>query len=193
MEYAGRYAKEAGVTNVAFHTADFKALDIDGMGWRGAFDLVCASNTPAISTREDLDRAAAMSRKWCYVSSFLRCPDPLGERIAAEVYGTKPALRKTGSSAYALFNILWLEGYHPVVEYYDRKSFEVHPPSRQFAEMMVGRIGIPDEDGSETGKVYEYLKTITEDDGCLHYPYDSLYIWLLWDVNERDSRSAYEV
>ena len=48
-EYGRAYAKAQGVDNVSFQTCDFKTADIDALGWRGRFDLVFASITPAIS------------------------------------------------------------------------------------------------------------------------------------------------
>jgi hypothetical protein len=83
---------------IAIHVGDFPALDLDALGWRGAFDLVWACMTPVSGDPEGLARLEAASRgQVCCVTWGARREDPLIEQVFA-LHGVPfraPAWRET--------------------------------------------------------------------------------------------------
>jgi len=61
------------ISNIVVHRATWQDIDIDELGWRGAFDLVFASMTPGIDGPETLDKMMAACKPetgFCYLSAF---------------------------------------------------------------------------------------------------------------------------
>ena len=69
---------------MAVHAGDWTALDLDALGWRGAFDLVWACMTPVTGDPEGLARLEAASRaQVCCVTWGARRDDPVIEQVFA--------------------------------------------------------------------------------------------------------------
>lgn len=63
-------AKEAGLSNIATLVLPWEELNLDRLGWRGYFDLVFASITPAIRDPETFLKMISASRKYCCLIEF---------------------------------------------------------------------------------------------------------------------------
>lgn len=61
----GRLQQAPGAAEVTCIQADWRTLDVDAAGWRGAFDLVTAQMVPSLRTAADFARFEACSRGWC--------------------------------------------------------------------------------------------------------------------------------
>lgn len=60
-----RLARTLAPVPVAAVQADWRAVDIDALGWRRAFDLVAAQMVPSLRESADFERMSACSRGWC--------------------------------------------------------------------------------------------------------------------------------
>jgi SAM-dependent methyltransferase len=186
-EYGSRYCREQGLDNARFAALDFPKADIDELGWRGKFDLVFSSITPAVAGR-GLDNMMAMSRAWCFNSCFVSSSNELQDRVMREVFGREPKREKTSHSHwfFALFGLLWERGYCPRSSYYDQHREIDLPADRNTAERYSEYL--LDEEGHEEKNiraVHEFLKSAAGADGTVREVSDCRMGWLLWDVRGR--------
>ena len=180
--YASACATVRGISNVSFVEADFLELDIEKSGFAGAFDLLFASITPAVTGEGSIDKLMKMSRGFCHSVSFVNVKDTLAERVSLDVFGEEYKPRFDGTGFYALLNMLWLNGYYPETSYYtDSRTETVFPDWRRASDCatLCGRFG--QEDAS---KVLCYLDKHVEIERHSAYKYGSI----LWDVRARDRR-----
>lgn len=193
LEYAGQYAREAGVENVGFVEADFKKADLDKLGWRNRFDLVFSSITPAIGGPDGLDRLNRISRGWCFNSCFVHDSDALEDAMAWNILGETPRSRKAGPRMhlhwfYAMFNLLLLDGYYPETTYYTehkQQRAQVNEAlARTYSERLEQDYGRPAEKALRS--VREYLERSADPDGTVSWDTQCKYGWMLWNAMERN-------
>ncbi|MDO5695915.1 MAG: class I SAM-dependent methyltransferase [Eubacteriales bacterium] len=115
-------SKRRGLTNVRTCCADFRTADIP-LAEKG-YDLVFSSITPAVGTVSALRKMNQLSRNFCFNSSFLETRNEVRDRIQETVFGTGLDPSMHGERFYALWNMLWLSGYKPVVGYYTERMTE---------------------------------------------------------------------
>ncbi len=96
-------------------------MNPDAEGFTGAFDLVFANMTPAISTHEDLARLMACSRKWCHFAGWSGVRrDFLMEELRSHLsIGYEGAFE--GNGLY-VFNWLAAQGFHPETAFRTRNG-----------------------------------------------------------------------
>ena len=192
IEYARQYAEEQHITNVDYRLCDFKTADIDREGWRSAFDLVFTSITPAVSRRQHFEKAMAMSRKWCFSALFADYQDFLLAAVSEKLYGRPPAKWRDGASSYAVFNLLWLQGYSPYVHYYTEDSSEMLAADRETAAQLAEEKYLCGDNEPDIEAVYRFLCEHADDDGGVRRNIRRKFIWLLWDATDRMDRSSYD-
>jgi len=122
VERARAYAERYGVAErTHFVRAVWEELDLDAVGWRGAFDFVFASNTPAIRNADAFLKMVEASRNAGFLSSFVWRRDSLREELEAALGFQSPedVFREAFDEprVYAVLNLLWLRGFHPSVTY----------------------------------------------------------------------------
>ncbi len=188
--FGEEFSKENGITNTEFIPCDFKAADIHALGWEKAFDLVFSCITPAVNSKESVEKTMQMSRKWCFNGTFVNAYDELAEDIARDVLGRPLPKKWDGRSLYALFNIIWLEGYFPRVSYYYEKSRCIYEADEKTARRMAEKNEIEPDDET-IGKILKYLEEKKQEKGVLDYAFDFTYAWLLWDITEKTERNTY--
>lgn len=191
LEYAGRFARQAGVENVSFVEADFRQADLDALGWRGRFDLVFSSLTPAIGG-SGLRKLMELSRGWCFNSCFVHSASELEDELARAVLGCepRPAWNNHWHWFYALFNLLLLEGYYPETRYYRESALLSVRPGADEARRWAKRLA-RDHGGDADAlcaPVRAYLEKHAGDSGVLTRRDESVYGWILWNVTERAPR-----
>lgn len=188
-EYGRLAALEAGTTNAEFCACDFRSVDIDSMKWRKQFDLAFLSITPALQTIEDLDRVEAVSRAFCFHSSFVRAYDSVAQEV---LHAVLPNVAHdsfwNGRLFYSLFNILWLRGRYPEATYYKESSVERVAADRSTVQRIVERVPAEALTAEVVEKLYRYLNQRADRDGYLEYPSERWYGWLLWDVRDNAVR-----
>jgi hypothetical protein len=129
-----------------------------------------------------MEKFMRLSRAFCCNVSFVKIGDALAERISLEVFGEKFRPRWDGSSFYALFNILWLQGYYPGTHYYDEERTDVIVPSREEAEYFAQLCCHNDAEDIE--KVLHWL----DKNGEAETQRATRYGLILWDIRRKDER-----
>lgn len=168
------------------------SADIDTLGFRGAFDLVIASSTPAIRDAETFDRMMACSKKFCYYNGVFgtngateketkkSLPEILGiESGRGHAFG--PGGRAHGGPGlmYA-FMYLYTLGYQPRIKFNSRASPDMG--WAEAAERAIGRFG---QDRNLTAvqkqKIKNYYKS-TAVDGVIRHEPANVSGMMVWNV-----------
>lgn len=103
----GGYARERW----ALKAAPWEAIDLDAEGWRGAFDLVMALNTPATRTTEGIEKILAASREKVFVIGFVQRDDDLYAEVARRL--ERPFRKMGGEQMWLLASYCFYRGYCP--------------------------------------------------------------------------------
>ena len=119
IECAQANALEAGAGNVRFSVLDWAAADLEQMGWNKRFGLVFASRTPAIYDRSTLSKMTDASAGYCCLLTQVTGDNSV-RRELAPIAGDDKREDMTRRGLQCAFNILWLQGYYPEVEYLER-------------------------------------------------------------------------
>jgi SAM-dependent methyltransferase len=101
---------------VDFLRMDWAEADVDKLGWRGRFDLVYASKTPAVCDRPTLEKMMSCSRGRCLLIGVAESRSSVREILKSSVPWDEEQSR-AAVSVYNAFNLLWLDGYFPEINY----------------------------------------------------------------------------
>ena len=119
IECATENAAEASVGNVSFRVLDWAAADLEELGWKKRFKLVFASRTPAVYDRSTLNKMTESSAGYCCLLTQVTGDNSV-RRELAPIAGDDKREDMTRRGLYCAFNILWLQGLYPEVEYLER-------------------------------------------------------------------------
>ena len=182
LEYAEHNAKECGVDNVSFVQCDFNKADVRALGWEKAFDLVFTSITPAFSGPGALEKIIAMSRGWCFNNGWAYQNNNIGNRVKEALLAPGESDGKRPESTYSLFNILWLKGCRPRVEYYKEISEDPVEINEETAAHYASMV-LSHERADETA-VRKTMQVMNEMavDGRVTERVESMFVWLLWQA-----------
>lgn len=192
ISHGTEYLKQEHLTNASLRICDFHTLDIEKEGYRGAFDLVFSSMTPALHGIENIKKSIAMSRGWCCHMTHVSGRNYLREQILQEVFSKQPVCQWSGQWFYALFNILFLLGYHPETSYETRhQKIWVHPNEEYVDYLMEHMLPQKEITTANAKKIYDWLLRHQDQDGKILDESDSTYGRLLWDVRNPIKRPSY--
>lgn len=183
LGYAKTNVEKAGVTNVGYEEADFLTQSVSSLGWEKKFDLVFTSLTPAMDSRESIEKINACTKKWAFNNSFVFLKDSLKDEVKQNVFGMETDSNFGNSSPYCIWNILWLLGLHPQITYYTDELDYEYPVTKESAFETVENI-IRDRapTDEEVERTLEYFKK-TYGDGPVKRHTTSMYSWILWKVD----------
>ena len=119
IDLAKANAVEDNCPNASFRVLDWQAADIDSMGWRRQFDLVLASRTPAINNRATLEKMIAASSRACCMITHVEMRHSVRDQLKSLLDWDEQKAR-IARSFFCAFNMLFLMGFYPEVEYFDR-------------------------------------------------------------------------
>lgn len=119
IDCAKANAAEAGLGNASFRVLDWAAADLEALGWKKRFNLVFASRTPAIYDRSTLNKMTEASSGYCCLLTQVTSDNSV-RRALASIVGDDNREDMSRRGLFCAFNILWLQGYYPEVEYLER-------------------------------------------------------------------------
>lgn len=119
IDLAKQNACEDQCGNAHFRVLDWAEADIDALGWRKGFKLVVASRTPAVNDRASLEKMIDASRDFCCMVTHVNTRHSVRDQLIPLLNWDEQKARIT-RSFFCAFNMLFLMGYYPEVEYFDR-------------------------------------------------------------------------
>lgn len=181
--FGKEHADSLGLANVTFTPCDFSSVDIDEMGWRGAFDLVFSSITPALSSIDAFRKSEMMSRGWCFQSNFIKVTDELTDKVLAEVLPTEMQPLERGlRSFYTLFNILLLEGKMPETMYFKEEEDVRSLIDNKFLEGAIKMAPKVPRTEEYFDRLRDGFSKYADEDGYVSTHREWYYGWVLWHV-----------
>lgn len=158
--------------------------DIDALGFKGTFDLVISSMTPAIRDAETFDRMMACSRKHCfYIGSLPGTGNPATQDLLKNISRT-PGPRRSPMGMVFPFMYLYLKGYRPAIRIDRRKWSEDLP----WEEAAGHAIDIISHDQLCTDamkrKIRSYYRKTAIDGKCL-FKNEMFLALMMWRVDRR--------
>jgi SAM-dependent methyltransferase len=100
-----------GLTNIKTLKSDWRELT-------GSYDLVFASMTPVLFCLEGLRKMSALSSRFCVAARYIEMCDAIVEAFEKEGFKSNP--HQGRDEAWAIFNLVWTEGYQPEIAYLER-------------------------------------------------------------------------
>lgn len=184
-EAGARYCKEIGAANTQFHVLDFKEVDLLEIGWHNNFDICFSFMSPAVSKYDTLQKMMTMSKKWCSSSFALGYDSRLDHEILDVLNPPEEAIRHEDEWFFNMFNLLWLEGYCPITDYYQIHAEEFLLPKEELIRHRIRRrIKGIEYSEEEIRKVLSHLQTLTKD-GLFQEVTKNRYGNILWNVKEK--------
>ena len=126
LETAREHARQRGIQNAEFLEMDWRAADIDALGWRDAFDVVFAHMTPAVCDYETLDKLVRCARKHCFMKKPARRTDLLLD-AGMDLLGLRRRDQGADEMMEHTFSYLWRMGFEPAYHYEHSHSESLEP------------------------------------------------------------------
>jgi SAM-dependent methyltransferase len=181
LTHARNNARKMNCDNVKFAKAAWETTDLRSQGWEKQFDLVFASMCPGISNSDALLKMCRASRNGCFLSSFVSRSDRVRDALQRDLLGT-PESARWGKNIYYAFNILYLSGYHPEVQYVEHIRESTMPVDQavEFYALQLWNEKLTEAKLRE--EVRRYLEKLATD-GLIQEKMYSKVAWLFWRVS----------
>ncbi|WP_432409298.1 class I SAM-dependent methyltransferase [Wukongibacter sp. M2B1] len=183
IEFSKKNALEQGISNVEFKVLPWEEVDVVALGWENKFRLATAIMSPAISSKECLDKMLAVSQQYGIMSGHLDKRERVMDEIEKTVLGRSPASYNYGMNLYCSLNMLWQYGIYPELTYYDMKRKNIRTVEEAFAYytlMLERKYELTVE---EKQSIKKYLDNISQNDQVEDL-FESRTAWLFWE-NEK--------
>jgi len=183
LEYAEQNAKKCGVDNVSYLQCDFNEADVRALGWEKAFDLVFTCITPAFSGPAALEKINSMSRGWCFNNGWAYQNNNIRTRVKDALLAPGESDGRRAESTYSLFNILWLKGCRPRVDYYREVSEDLVKVDEENAAHYAGLVLSHNRvDETAVRKAMQVMNEMAVD-GFVTERIESMFAWILWQTS----------
>lgn len=107
------------IENVNFKELDWNDADLDDLQWRKKFSLVTAIMSPAIDSREGLDKMLEAGNEYGLLCHFVERYDSIGDELKRKIL-RRPTVDEYGNiGIYCIFNILWCYKIFPEITYFN--------------------------------------------------------------------------
>ncbi|MEL7565559.1 MAG: class I SAM-dependent methyltransferase [Dehalobacterium sp.] len=180
IDLAKKNASKHGLSNTEFRVLSWEEADVEALGWQKKFNLAAAIMTPAISSKECLDKMLAVSQRYCMMSGHLDRREKVMDEIEKTVLGRNPTPFDYGMNLYCSFNILWQYGIYPELTYYDMKKKNVRTVQEAFNYYSLQIERKSELTAEEKLSIEEYLNKIARK-GQVEDLLESRTAWLFWE------------
>jgi len=180
ISYARDNVKKQHLNNVNLKVAPWQTLNIDRCQWNKKFNLVFASMSPAINSKESLMKLMEVSKQYCFISGFVYRRDNIRDSLMEIIFGEdyeKPSQK----NIYCAFNILWNMAFYPEITYRDavwNKKIPIDQAIDTYTFMICKNNG---NQQLIKDKVTSYLTQISND-GQVEEHIEAKIAWMLWEV-----------
>lgn len=180
IENAKSNKEEYKINNIEFYCEDWADMDLDERGFENNFDLVFAHMTPAVNSAETFEKLSKASKKYCILCKPTRRSDPVSEKVKELVGINNNKESRDMDIAYA-FEILWLQGYEPKVEY-EKQVWNMEKTLEEAFELYINRVkSYKDITLEEEEIIKKYLESISKD-GVVSEEVNTTIATLYWQV-----------
>jgi len=180
IDLAKSNAAAAGQTNVNFQVLDWAAADLRLLGWEKKFHLVLASKTPAVNDLTALEKMMSASCGSCCFISKVDIQHSVIDQLKP-LLNWNEEMARSRHSLFCVFNLLWLMGYYPEVEYFDR-TWESDLPLEEAVSIYTRYFEIVVRLTPEQKKALADKLSDLSQGGLIHEKVESKAAMLFWKV-----------
>jgi SAM-dependent methyltransferase len=162
LETAREHAQQRGIQNAEFLEMDWRAADIDALGWRGAFDVVFAHMTPAVCDFETLDKLVRCTKKHCFMKKPARRTDLLLD-TGMDLLGLRRRDQGSDITMEYTFSYLWKMGFEPEYHYEHSESESIDSVDAVVDSVLRWAALQRNTTESDEAKLREYFSAQAED------------------------------
>lgn len=167
-------------SNVEFYCEDWSSFDLSKHEFNNKFDLVFAHMTPAINSAGTFEKLSKASKKYCVLCKPTRRNDPVYYKVKELVGISKNKESCDMDIAYA-FEMLWLQGYEPKVEY-EKQVWNMEKTLEEAFGLYINRVNSYKEITLEEEKIIKkYLESICKD-GIVGEKVNTTIATIYWQV-----------
>ncbi len=182
ISYAEQNVKNMNLSNANFKVIPWQDINLDAYRWSKKFDLVFASMSPAINSKETLTKMIEASKKYCFMSGFVYRRDKIKDELVKRIIG-KNENKIFQKNIYCSFNALWNMGIYPEITYKDvvwNKKISVEQAVEMYTILLQKN---NKEDKSIKPKIKSYLQEISSD-GEVEESIEAKIAWMFWKIKE---------
>ncbi len=147
--------------------AEFCALDwhdvsLAELDWNDRFDLVLANMTPAVDSADSFLKLSEASRNWCLVVKPTRRSNAVLDRLT-ELLGIEPDSKSLDETLLYSFELLWLYGRKPKIEYEEQcweNSWQLDEALREYTLRLSASHALAP---AQKEAVAEFLRSVSAD------------------------------
>ncbi|UWG95481.1 class I SAM-dependent methyltransferase [Dehalobacter sp. DCM] len=119
LKNARQYSAGQNISNTEFIQLDWHDADLSELQWQHQFSLVTAIMSPAIFSRESLEKIIAASSENGFLCHFVEHSDPINDELKSLFFGQQHADIYGNKALYCCLNYLWLRKLYPEITYLD--------------------------------------------------------------------------
>ena len=163
---------------------DWAETDVIQEGWEKSVDLAFAAMSPAIVTKEALQKQCAIARKHCFISKFYKL-DNLLVRSAAQHLGLEVPPYSGEDFWKKLTQWLLEDGYLPEIRFDSYGWVNEYSVEQALDAVMRSDLGSRIAEKNLQQELQQYLQSIVGADGIIQENVNAKVFMLFWDVNVR--------
>jgi len=164
-----------------FFEGVFEQTDLKKLGWEKYVHLSFAAMTPAVGSREGIERMCRMSCSGCMITTFADRTECLAQDIAG-IAGLELPGQDTDSSFLRCVETVRSLGYSPEVSLIEYNWQNELAPSEAAERFFNGRIMELDKTQDNRLMISRALEKLTKEDGYITEKVLSHAAWIWWEV-----------
>ena len=167
-------------SNVKFSVDNWHTLALHEKSWEKNFDLVLAHMTPAVVSADTFMKLSEASRKWVLMVKPARRNNSVLDQLNTLIDAKADTQALDETVAYA-FDLLWLNGYSPKLDY-ENQIWEMDVPIDKAIDEYTLRIASTHElSVNDKMSIKSYLEKIAID-GVVHETTFTTIVAMYWKV-----------
>ena len=162
LQSAAANAAAKGADNIDLRELDWHNVDLNALGWRKKFSLVTAIMSPALDSKEGLDKILEASSECGLLCHFMKQTDSIIGVIKRDILHRQTVDELGNIGLYCSFNILWHYRVYPEIAYCDtvrERSRTLGEANRHYLDRLGGR---EDLTPAQTTAILEHLHSQAE-------------------------------
>ncbi len=145
------------------------------------FDLVFASNSPAVKTLEDVRKMCCLSRKYCFINKFTKRVDTLKNKFSQYLGRTCNLDKK--SEYHEIINHIKSLGYSPSCEFSNYRKVGIMSVEGAVEDyIMHQNLDKNEITESEKKCLLEFAESISDENKTLENEMITENVWIKWEV-----------
>ena len=158
LQAAAENAVAKRLDNTDFKELDWKTADLTALKWKKRFSLITAIMSPALDSKECLDKMLEASNEYCLISHFVRRNDSILDELKRNILHRQTVDEFSNKMLYCSFNILWLYKIFPEIVYFDTER-ETSRTLEEASSHYIKRLELKEElTPTQKANVLDFLK-----------------------------------